>query len=55
MSEFTENELEYLAQQRLGRIATVGRLGQPHVVPTSFRTRQRGCGVGRWQSHQRTV
>jgi pyridoxamine 5'-phosphate oxidase family protein len=37
MSVFTENELEYLEQQRLGRIATVGPDGQPHVVPTSFR------------------
>src|SRR5919108_4065359 len=37
MSVFTESELEYLASQRLGRIATVGRDGQPHVVPTSFR------------------
>jgi len=37
MSVFTDNELEYLAQQRLGRIATVGPQGQPHVVPTSFR------------------
>src|SRR5579859_8049929 len=37
MSVFTDSELEYLAQQRLGRIATVGADGQPHVVPTSFR------------------
>ena len=37
MSVFTEQELEYLAGQRLGRIATVGPDGQPHVVPTSFR------------------
>jgi pyridoxamine 5'-phosphate oxidase family protein len=37
MSVFTSNELEYLASQRLGRIATVGPDGQPHVVPTSFR------------------
>src|SRR5579871_6228363 len=37
MSVFTDSELEYLAQQRLGRIATVGPDGQPHVVPTSFR------------------
>lgn len=37
MSVFTDNELGYLAQQRLGRIATVGPQGQPHVVPTSFR------------------
>jgi pyridoxamine 5'-phosphate oxidase family protein len=37
MSVFTDSELGYLAQQRLGRIATVGPDGQPHVVPTSFR------------------
>jgi pyridoxamine 5'-phosphate oxidase family protein len=37
MSVFTDKELEYMAGQRLGRIATVGRDGQPHVVPTSFR------------------
>jgi pyridoxamine 5'-phosphate oxidase family protein len=37
MSVFTDKEVEYLAGQRLGRIATVGPDGQPHVVPTSFR------------------
>jgi pyridoxamine 5'-phosphate oxidase family protein len=37
MSAFTDKELSYLAEQRLGRIATVGPDGQPHVVPTSFR------------------
>jgi pyridoxamine 5'-phosphate oxidase family protein len=37
MSVFSDKELGYLAAQRLGRIATVGRDGQPHVVPTSFR------------------
>jgi pyridoxamine 5'-phosphate oxidase family protein len=37
MSVFTDRELEYLAGQRLGRIATVGPDEQPHVVPTSFR------------------
>ena len=37
MSVFTEKELEYFAGQRLGRIATAGPDGQPHVVPTSFR------------------
>ena len=36
MSAFTDNELGYLAEQRLGRIATVGADGQPHVVRTSF-------------------
>jgi pyridoxamine 5'-phosphate oxidase family protein len=37
MSTFTDKELDYLAGQKLGRIATVGPDGQPHVVPTSFR------------------
>src|ERR1700750_2183207 len=37
MSAFTDKELDYLASQRLGRIAAVGAEGQPHVVPTSFR------------------
>jgi pyridoxamine 5'-phosphate oxidase family protein len=37
MGIFSEAEIEYLASQRLGRIATVGADGQPHVVPTSFR------------------
>ena len=37
MSVFTDLEIEYLAGQGLGRIATVGQDGQPHVVPTSFR------------------
>ena len=37
MSAFTDLEIEYMAGQRLGRIATVGADGQPHVVPTTFR------------------
>lgn len=37
MSSFTPRELDYLAGQRLGRIATVGADGTPHVVPVSFR------------------
>jgi pyridoxamine 5'-phosphate oxidase family protein len=37
MSVFTTTELEYLASQRLGRLATVGRDGAPHVVPVGFR------------------
>ena len=37
MSAFTDLEIEYMAGQKLGRIATVGADGQPHVVPTSFR------------------
>lgn len=35
MSAFTTAELEYLtAERRLGRIATVGPDGMPHVVPS---------------------
>jgi pyridoxamine 5'-phosphate oxidase family protein len=36
MSVFTPVEIEYLRSQRLGRLATVGRDGQPHVVPLTF-------------------
>jgi pyridoxamine 5'-phosphate oxidase family protein len=37
MTELTAAQIEYLASQRLGRIATTGTDGKPHVVPTSFR------------------
>jgi len=37
MSAFTPAEISYLQSQRLGRIATVGSDGQPHVVPVGFR------------------
>jgi pyridoxamine 5'-phosphate oxidase family protein len=37
MTELTPAQTEYLASQRLGRIATAGADGKPHVVPTSFR------------------
>jgi pyridoxamine 5'-phosphate oxidase family protein len=37
MSDFTNKELEYLNQQRLGRLATVDVDGNPHVVPVGFR------------------
>jgi pyridoxamine 5'-phosphate oxidase family protein len=37
MSVFTETELEYLAGgKQLGRIATVGADGTPHVVPVAW-------------------
>lgn len=36
MSVFTEEELQYLGSQRLGRLATVAD-GRPHVMPVSFR------------------
>ena len=37
MSVFTPEEIEYLNSQRLGRLATAGSDGQPHVVPLAFR------------------
>ncbi len=37
MSVFTPAELAYLQSRRLGRIATAGLDGQPHVVPVGFR------------------
>jgi pyridoxamine 5'-phosphate oxidase family protein len=36
MSVFTDDEIEYLRQQGLGRVATVGPDGQPHVTPVTF-------------------
>ncbi len=42
MSVFTDEEREYLLSGvRLGRLATVGSDGTPHVVPTSYRYNQR--------------
>ncbi|PYX20045.1 MAG: PPOX class F420-dependent oxidoreductase [Acidobacteria bacterium] len=40
MSAFTDAETNYLKTQRLGRLATVGADGQPHVVPVGFRYNQ---------------
>ena len=37
MSVFSQAEIDYLASQRLARIATAGPDNQPHVVPVSFR------------------
>lgn len=37
MSAFTKKEIEYLRDQRLGRLATVDAGGRPHVVPVAFR------------------
>jgi pyridoxamine 5'-phosphate oxidase family protein len=37
VSAFTEAEIDYVASQRLGRLATVGGDGRPHVVPVGFR------------------
>jgi pyridoxamine 5'-phosphate oxidase family protein len=37
MSKFTPAEIEYLKDKRLGRLATLGKNGDLHVVPISFR------------------
>jgi pyridoxamine 5'-phosphate oxidase family protein len=37
MVELTAAQIDYLAGQRLGRLATAGANHKPHVVPTSFR------------------
>ncbi len=37
MAELTTIQIDYLAGQRLGRLATAGADHKPHVVPTSFR------------------
>ena len=37
MEKFTEDERKYLSERRLGRIATVGKDGTPHVVPVGWR------------------
>jgi pyridoxamine 5'-phosphate oxidase family protein len=36
MSAFTDSERDYLGDRRLGRIATVGKDGTPHVVPVGW-------------------
>jgi pyridoxamine 5'-phosphate oxidase family protein len=36
-SAFTEAELRYLSERRLGRLATVGKDGTPHVAPVGWR------------------
>ena len=33
---FSEGELEFLRSQRIGRFATVGPSGWPHVVPVMY-------------------
>ena len=36
MVVFTDLELEFLRSQRIGRLATVGPTGWPHVVPVMY-------------------
>jgi pyridoxamine 5'-phosphate oxidase family protein len=36
MSVFTPNEIEYLQQNRLCRLATIGKDGRPHLAPVGY-------------------
>lgn len=36
MANFTKNQIAYLNEQLLGRLATVDTSGHPHAVPVSF-------------------
>ena len=45
MSHFSEKEISYLRGQRLGRLATVGSDGSPHVVPVGFRLDAEGNAI----------
>ena len=36
MSAFSQAELSYLSERRIGRLATIGPNGRPHVVPLGW-------------------
>lgn len=36
MALFSDSELEFLRSQRIGRFATIGPTGWPHVVPVMY-------------------
>jgi pyridoxamine 5'-phosphate oxidase family protein len=40
---FSSNELEFLRSQRIGRLATVGPSGWPHVVPVMYSVDENGA------------
>ncbi|HZV51761.1 MAG TPA: pyridoxamine 5'-phosphate oxidase family protein [Candidatus Dormibacteraeota bacterium] len=41
-SGFTPAEIEFLRSQRIGRLATVGPTGAPHVMPVMYELREDG-------------
>ena len=45
---FTEAEAQYLADNFLGRLATVSPRGQPHVVPVGYRFDGSAITFGGW-------
>jgi len=36
MGIFTQGEIEYMENQRLGRLATITKKGDPHVIPVNY-------------------
>src|SRR5205085_10041599 len=42
MAALDDLELEFLRTQRIGRLATVGPSGQPHVMPVMYQLREDG-------------
>ena len=47
-SMFGEAQADYLAENFLGRLATVSKLGQPHVVPVAYRFDGSSIIFGGW-------
>jgi len=45
---YTEKEAEYLAENFLGRLATVSSSGQPHVVPVVYKFDGDSISFGGW-------
>ena len=46
MGSFTDEELEYLAGQRLGRLATINPHGHPQTAPVGFRYTAKTVAAG---------
>jgi nitroimidazol reductase NimA-like FMN-containing flavoprotein (pyridoxamine 5'-phosphate oxidase superfamily) len=55
MSAYTEKEIEYLDEQRLGRLATVDAEGRPHIVPHPRRIVSWGVDTDAISPHSRSV
>ncbi len=45
---FTEEQATFLAENLIGRLATVSSSGQPHVVPVAYRFDGRTITFGGW-------
>ncbi len=48
VTSFTGAEVEFLAENFLGRVATVSPAGQPHVVPVTYRFDGHAIIFGGW-------